>query len=151
MKEIAEVVAVDGHRITLSTELKSACSGCVQKSTCGAGILSHIFADRNTQFTVESDVPVRVGEQVQLTMHEADFTRYALLLYGLPILVLLLLAMLLSALGTLPEWTVILLAFSGFAASFLALKQWFKRRDVKVQQLIRVTQAEASASHTVKS
>lgn len=138
MKEIAEVVAVNGQHITLSTELKSACSGCVQRSHCGAGILSKVFADRNAQFTVHSDVPVSVGDQVELHMDESDFTRYAILLYGLPIIVLLIIAALLSSLSPLSEGFIIIFSFVAFGATFMALKHRFKQRDVKVQQLIQV-------------
>ena len=147
MKEIAEVVAVEGRRITLSTELKSACSGCVQKSTCGAGILSNIFADRNAQFTVESDVPVETGEHVEITMDEADFTRYALLLYGLPIITLFATAAVLSGFGV-TEGLVILASFAVFGGSFVALKRGFRQRDIKINQLIRVTTAASAPEHT---
>ena len=141
MKEIAEVVAIDGHRITLSTQLKTACSGCHHNTTCGAGILSKVFADRNARFTVESELPVQVGDQVEIVMDENDFTRYALILYGLPILGLLGIAMLLTQFSTLTEGLIILSSFAGFAAIFMGLKQWFRRRDVKVQQLIQISTA----------
>ena len=63
MKELAEVVAVDGNRVTVTTQLKTACSGCAQVSTCGAGILSKVFADRNAQFHVVTDESVTVGDR----------------------------------------------------------------------------------------
>lgn len=139
MKEIAEVVAVQGNRITLTTQLKTACSGCSQKTTCGAGILSKLFADRNAQFTVLSNTPVTPGEQVEISMPEQQVTRFALLLYGSPILILLLTAMTLTSLQSVPEWLVIVLSFSSFAATFVALKHWFQKRDVKVNRLIQIT------------
>lgn len=141
MKEIAEVVAVDGRRITLSTQLKTACSGCQQNTTCGAGILSKVFADRNARFTVDSDLPLQIGDHVEITMDEADFTRYALLLYGLPIIGLFVTAMLLTHLSALPEGIIILLSFGAFGAIFWALKRWFRQRDINVQQLIRINTA----------
>ncbi|MGM0481399.1 MAG: SoxR reducing system RseC family protein [Pseudomonadota bacterium] len=139
MKEIAEVVAVQGNRITLTTQLKTACSGCSQKTTCGAGILSKLFADRNAQFTVISDTRVEPGEQVEISMPEQQVTRFALLLYGMPILMLLLSAVVLTSFQTLPEWLIILLSFGSFAAAFVALKHWFQKRDVKVNQMIQIT------------
>lgn len=139
MKEIAEVVAVQGNRITLTTQLKTACSGCSQKTTCGAGILSKLFADRNAQFTVISDTGVEPGEQVEISMPEQQVTRFALLLYGMPILMLLLSAVVLTSFQTLPEWLIILLSFGSFAAAFVALKHWFQKRDVKVNQMIQIT------------
>ena len=139
MKELAEVVAVDGDRITLTTQLKTACSGCEQNTTCGAGILSKVFADRHADFVVISDVPVNVGERVEISMPESQVTRFALLLYGLPIGILLLVASLLTSATTLPEGSVILLAFASMALSFLGLRQWFKTRDIKVNQLIQLS------------
>lgn len=141
MKEIAEVVAVDGRRITLSTQLKTACSGCQQNTICGAGILSKMFADRNARFTVDSDLRLQIGDRVEITMDEADFTRYALLLYGLPIIGLFVAAMLLTHLSALPEGIIILLSFGAFGAIFWALKRWFRQRDINVQQLIRINTA----------
>ncbi|RUO77363.1 SoxR reducing system RseC family protein [Idiomarina seosinensis] len=139
MKELAEVVAVEGNRITLTTELKTACSGCSHNTTCGAGILSKVFADRNTQFRVISDTKVAVGEHVEISMPESEVIRFALLLYGLPILVLLFSAMALSSLQTIPEGLVIVFAFCGFGLTFIGLKHWFRRRDVKVNQLIQLS------------
>lgn len=141
MKELAEVVAVKGDRITLTTQLKTACSGCSQKSTCGAGILSNIFADRNAEFSVISNTPVAPGEQVEISLPESQVTGFALLLYGLPIVVLLALAMLFSAATTLSEGAVIVLAFAGFGLTFLGLRRWFRSRDVKINQLIQLARA----------
>ena len=102
-----------------------------------------MFADRNARFTVESDLPVNLGDRVEVVMDESDFTRYALLLYGLPIVGLLLIAALLTHFSPLTEGIVILLAFSGFGAIFVGLKHWFRQRDVKVQQLIQINVAAA--------
>ena len=44
MKEIAEVTAVEGNRVTVTTELKTACSGCAQVSNCGAVLLYDFMA-----------------------------------------------------------------------------------------------------------
>ena len=139
MKEIADVVAVNGHKITLTTELKTACSGCAQQSHCGAGLLSKLFADRHTTFVVHSTETVAVGDRVEVQMSEANFTRYALLMYGMPIVCLLLAAALLTTFTLLPELLIIGLSFLAFGGCFVGLKRWFKNRDVKIQQLLRVT------------
>jgi len=131
MKEIAEVTAVEGNRVTVTTELKTACSGCAQVSNCGAGILSKVFADRNAQFTVVTEQAFRPGELVQLEVPDTAVTRFALLLYGLPILMLLL----------------ILLSFAGFALTFWGLKRWFRKRDIQVNAMVKL-EASAEVQHS---
>ncbi|EAQ31160.1 MULTISPECIES: SoxR reducing system RseC family protein [Idiomarina] len=139
MKELAQVVAVDGEKVTVSTQLKSACSGCEQNTTCGAGILSKVFSDRHSTFVVKTQSPVTVGEYVELSIPEQQVTRFALLLYGLPVLTLLLLASVLTSFTSISEGYTILLSFAGFALSFLALRLWFRLRDVRVNQLLVVS------------
>lgn len=139
MKELAQVVAVDGEKVTVSTQLKSACSGCEQNTTCGAGILSKVFSDRHSTFVVKTQSPVTVGEYVELSIPEQQVTRFALLLYGLPVLTLLLLASVLTSFTSISEGYTILLSFAGFALSFLALRLWFRIRDVRVNQLLVVS------------
>ncbi|MDA6065836.1 SoxR reducing system RseC family protein [Idiomarina abyssalis] len=147
MKEIAEVTAVEGNRVTVTTELKTACSGCAQVSNCGAGILSKVFADRNAQFTVVTEQAFRPGELVQLEVPDTAVTRFALLLYGLPILMLLLIAVLLENTGTLTEGFIILLSFAGFALTFLGLKRWFRKRDIQVNAMVKL-EASAEVQHS---
>ncbi|MDV6315345.1 SoxR reducing system RseC family protein [Idiomarina sp. HP20-50] len=147
MKEIAEVVAVEGNRVTVTTELKTACSGCAQVSNCGAGILSKVFADRNAQFTVLTEQAFAPGDQVQLEVPEAAVTRFALVLYGLPILMLLLVAVLLENMGTLSEGVVILLSFTGFAITFWGLKHWFRKRDIQVNAMVKLETVAADVQH----
>ncbi len=138
MKELAEVVAVDGNRVTVTTQLKTACSGCAQVSTCGAGILSKVFADRNAQFHVVTDESVTVGDRVELDVPEQAVTQFALMLYGLPILALLIVAIELQSSEAVHEGITILLSFAGFALTFLGLRAWFRRRDIKINQLVRI-------------
>ncbi|KPD22815.1 MULTISPECIES: SoxR reducing system RseC family protein [Idiomarina] len=147
MKEIAEVTAVEGNRVTVTTELKTACSGCAQVSNCGAGILSKVFADRNAQFTVVTEQAFRPGELVQLEVPDTAVTRFALLLYGLPILMLLLIAVLLENTGTLTEGFIILLSFAGFALTFWGLKRWFRKRDIQVNAMVKL-EASAEVQHS---
>jgi len=148
MKEIAEVTAVDGNRVTVTTQLKTACSGCAQVSNCGAGILSKVFADRNAQFTVMTQQNFNPGDQVQLEVPETAVTRFALLLYGLPILALLLIAVLLENIGTISEGFVILLSFSGFAFTFWGLKRWFRKRDIQVNAMVKLEMATTEVQHS---
>lgn len=134
IRELAEVVAVDGQRITVSTELKTGCGSCEQQSVCGAGIISKVFSNRQAQFEVISSVAVTPGQQVELLIPEQVITRFSLLMYGLPILSLAVVAALLQSLSTLPEGLIILFSFAAMWLSFRGLRRYLRQRDVKLQQ-----------------
>jgi len=138
MTEIAEVVSVSGRRVTVSTQLKSGCGSCAQQSHCGAGVISKVFANRRANFEVQTDVAVTPGQQVELLIPDQVITRFSLLMYALPILVLTLVASLLQSLSTAPEGLIILLSFASMMLSFYGIKQYLKNRDMRLQQRVSI-------------
>lgn len=138
MREIGKVTAIEGDSIQISTELKSGCSGCVQRNNCGAGILSRAFPNRRGQFNITSSESFKVGQTLELELAESALTRYALALYVLPLLSLLAGAGLGSWLQPAHEGLAIGLGALAFGLSFFALKQALKHQDSKAQRLIKV-------------
>lgn len=139
VREIATVTAIDGDTIELSTELKSGCSGCAKRSTCGAGILSRALPNRRGQFSITSTEPYTLGQSIQLELPETTLTRYALALYLLPLIALLAGAALGHWLQPAHEGLSIALGGAGFGLSFFALKAMMKYKDVQVQRLLKVS------------
>lgn len=139
VREIGKVTAIDGDTIQISTELESGCSGCVQRNTCGAGILSRALPNRRGQFSITTREPYKVGQDLQLELPESALTRYALALYLLPLLTLLAGAAVGSWLQPAHEALAIGLGAIGFGLSFVVLKRVMKHKDVKVQQLLKVS------------
>jgi sigma-E factor negative regulatory protein RseC len=142
IRERAEIVALHDDYLTVSTELKSGCGGCAQQNSCGAGIISKAFADRRAEFVVQRPQGLRlaVGDQIELALPQTMLTRFSLWVYGLPLLVLLTLAMTTQlALGW-SEGYVIVTALFGFAISFVLIRHWLKLRDVQVSQLLQIQQ-----------
>ncbi|MGI0152285.1 SoxR reducing system RseC family protein [Pseudidiomarina sp. WS423] len=141
IRELAEVIAVDESSLLVATQLKTGCSGCAQQNTCGAGVISKAFADRRAQFRVAKPMgDFRVGEQLELLLPEQTLTHFSLLMYGLPIVVLTLLAMLLTKFTSWPEGWIILTAFAGFGLSFIGLKKWLSQRDIQINKQLKVEQ-----------
>jgi len=138
IREIAEVVAIDGTRIKVSTALKTGCSGCAQVKTCGAGMLSSLFENRRAEFELETDLPLQLGDRVELQIPEQVITGFSLLLYGLPLLMLLSSALVLQLALQLPEGTVIVGAFTITGLTFWGLRRYFRGRDVHVTQGISI-------------
>lgn len=144
IRELGQVTAVDGDYITISTQLKSGCSGCQQQNHCGAGLLSKAFPQRSGEFSVRNEQRLRVGQQVELQLPEAALARFSLAIYLLPLLALLLGAGVGQLLWPHSEGPAIALAAISMAASFYLLRRYLDHRDVKVQALLHVAAVPAS-------
>ncbi|MFC0444715.1 SoxR reducing system RseC family protein [Pseudidiomarina halophila] len=142
IREVAIIKTVEQDTLLVTTELKSGCSGCAQQSNCGAGIISKAFSDRRAEFRVAKPAGMNftAGEQIELLLPEQMLTRASLLIYGVPLMALLITAIVAQLLFGISEGRAILLSLAGFAASFWGLKRWFQMRDVKVSQLLQVQQ-----------
>lgn len=139
VREIAKVTAIHGDTIEVSTELKSGCSGCAKRSTCGAGILSRAFPNRRGTFSMTTSESYTLGQSLQLELPETALTRYALALYLLPLFALLAGAAIGSWLQPAHEGLAIAMGGAGFGLSFFALKAMMKYKDIKVQRLLKVS------------
>lgn len=142
IREVATITEVGADYLLVTTELKTGCSGCAQQSTCGAGIISKAFSDRRAAFRVNKpgDSHFSVGQTVELLLPEQMLTQASLLIYGLPLVVLLLSAATLQGGLGLHEGISIAGSLIAFGASFWGLKRWFKMRDLQVSQLLQVQQ-----------
>ena len=77
---------------------------------------------------IDSDQDCEPGDQVVLELPESALVRASLLLYGLPLLGLLL-GGLLAALLALPEWLVAVIAFCGLFAGFKIAARFTQRLE----------------------
>lgn len=141
IREVAIVQAVEAEYLEVTTELKTGCGSCAQQSTCGAGIISKAFSDRRATFRVaRPEGQFTVGETIELQMPEQALTQASLLIYGMPLVVLLAVAIIAQSVFGLSEGISIIAALIGFAASFVALKRWYQMRDLHVSRLLEVRQ-----------
>jgi sigma-E factor negative regulatory protein RseC len=67
-------------------------------------------------------------------------TRFSLWVYGAPLLVLLLVALVGQLMLGWSEGYVIISALVSFGFSFVLIRQWLKLRDVQVSQLLQIQQ-----------
>lgn len=89
IEEQASVVSVQGDQIWVQTQRKSVCGTCSARKGCGTASLEQLFGHRRTQMRVSSSLPVKAGDEVILGIEESTLLRGSLLLYGLPLLLLL--------------------------------------------------------------
>lgn len=115
IEQIARVTRVEPGRVWVRAANGSACGGCVQKDGCGTAALSHSLPQR--ELAIDCPLPLAVGDQVKVAINDDQLVGATLLIYGLPLMVMLLVSMalnqLLGVIDHLPE-----IALTTLIASF---------------------------------
>lgn len=89
-QEIVEIVELGQHGVWVEAMQQSACSSCNARSGCGQHSLSKL--GRKMRLWVATDKDFQVGEQATLTLPDGSLAMSALVLYGMPMIGLLLFA-----------------------------------------------------------
>ena len=89
-QEIVEIVEIVEQGVWVEAMQQSACSSCNARSGCGQHSLSKL--GRKMRLWVPTDRHFSVGEQATLTLPDGRLALSALVLYGLPLLAMMLLA-----------------------------------------------------------
>lgn len=90
IEESAQVVSVDADHIWVETQRRSVCGSCSAKKGCGTASLEKILGKRRTQIMVLSQVAVKSGDEVIIGIQESALIRGSFALYGLPLLLMVL-------------------------------------------------------------
>jgi len=85
MEELATVVRVENNLVSVSSEVKSACSGCQQVDNCGSGQVAKAFPTKKLSLTLVSELPLKVGDKVVLGLSDACLLQSAWQVYLLPL------------------------------------------------------------------
>lgn len=124
LTEPAIVLRRVDHRVEVELMRTSACSGCEVSQGCGTGALGRLLGRRRRPLLVESDRELAPGDRVQLGFPEAALVRVSLLVYGLPLLGMLLAGLLAHTLFDLPEWQLLVVSATGFWFGFRLAVHW---------------------------
>jgi sigma-E factor negative regulatory protein RseC len=89
----------DGQSVWVELEREGGCSGCHAATGCGQRLFRQSAESRFQRFLVEAPPEFQVGDNVLVQIDESAVLRASLLVYGLPLLVILLALLLGSALG----------------------------------------------------
>lgn len=117
LTEIALVKQRDGRRVELELLRGGACDQCELNKGCGTGALSRLIGRRPRPLVIDSEHDCKPGDQVVVELPEAALVRASLLLYGLPLLGLLVGAVLAASLA-LPDFVVAAIALCGLFGGF---------------------------------
>ncbi len=120
IEEIALVSQVDGSRVWIEVDRRSACAACASADGCGQKRINDWFPSKRV--TVEVDNPnnliVSPGQTVTVGLEEGALVKASLILYLLPLLGLILSPILISIFGF-SEIFQILSAILGFTVGLL--------------------------------
>lgn len=151
IEESATVVAIAQNNITVTSELKSACSGCKQVDNCGSGQVAKAFPQKQLTLTVKSTLPVKLGDNVILGLNESALLSSAWQVYLWPLIGLILASWLgqwlLNQGGLGHELFAIIFAIvGGYIGFFLAKKGQQKQEQCQklAPKIVRIQQQNIS-------
>lgn len=89
LETLAIVIRVEGREAVVESTQGGGCGNCDSENGCGSSKLSQLFCREPRRFRVRNDANAQEGTMVQVTVAEGLLLRSALLMYGLPLVLLL--------------------------------------------------------------
>ncbi|MCC5857421.1 MAG: SoxR reducing system RseC family protein [Ectothiorhodospiraceae bacterium] len=147
--EIGIVVEVRDDHVVVETQRQSTCGGCSLRPGCGTALLERMLGARRSRVRALADLRLKPGDRVSLALSDAALLQASALMYGLPVLGLLLGAMVPALAGS-PEWLVTAGGLGGLAAGLVGVRQWAHRlrHDSRFLPLVTGLHAEDSEWRT---
>lgn len=125
IEETARVQSVHDGYIQVVSERQTACGKCSQQSGCSSSVLARLLSPRLIEMSLPTNLKLQAGDSVILGVTESAFLTGTLLVYGLPILALIVAAVvgqwIASLLGWPTELWSILFGLCGLFGTFYAL------------------------------
>mgnify|MGYP003385687768 CR=1 FL=1 len=119
MQQQGKVIAVDQHKIWVDVTRQNACNSCSAKNGCGTSLMERALPNSGSVFELNAgNNNFELGSWVDISMDEDKIVSASLLIYGLPLLCLLMGAMAANAvIGA--DLGAIVGAIIGFGFGFL--------------------------------
>lgn len=90
IEETGELISCDGDYAWVETQRKSACGSCSVNKGCGTGALSKMYGDKFSRVKALNKIKAKEGETVILGLAEEALVRGSMIMYGLPLIGLIL-------------------------------------------------------------
>ncbi len=127
IEAVARVEACEAGLLTLSWTSQSACGHCDQNEDCGTGIVAKALAPKQNRLTLPSSRDYPVGTRVRIGIGEQDLLTISAVVYLLPLLVGILMALVVKGVWD-TEWLTVTAALCGGGAGFLLARYWAARQ-----------------------
>lgn len=133
LRESAVVISYENGIAKVKCQSQSACGQCAAKNSCGTSSLSELNGKRGEHiFNVETLMPLREGQIVEIGLEEKSMLLSALLMYIVPLLTLLL-STLISDYISHNEILRTILIFFSTAISFIVVKIYSRNLAQKTE------------------
>jgi sigma-E factor negative regulatory protein RseC len=137
IEQKATVISRDGKLVWVEAERQSTCGQCQARKGCGTGLLAKHVGRRFSRLAVNTDLDLKVGQEVMVSIPEQALLSGAMLMYLLPLSGLFGAAMLTRMIGG-GELAQITAGLLGLCAGFF----WVKRQMTDNNPGIRVQTIE---------
>ena len=105
-------------RAEVELQRKTACGHCEVAQGCGTGAIGRLVGNRQKPITIATNRALNPGEEVLLNVSERAVVQASFMIYGLPLIGLLIFAVITHILFSWPEWAVVLSAVGGLWSGF---------------------------------
>jgi sigma-E factor negative regulatory protein RseC len=143
IEESGEIIACEGEYAWVETQRKSACGSCSVNKGCGTGALSKMYGDKFSRVKALNPISAHQGEVVILGLAEEALVRGSLMMYGVPLVGLILGAVLGVAIAESmalesSDGVTALLGIAGLALGFYVVRLFNQRvaRDERYQPVV---------------
>jgi sigma-E factor negative regulatory protein RseC len=145
VEESALVLKVDSDTVWVQAIQQTACGSCQAQKGCGHSLLAKVGQKQIEIPVSRNGLDVQVNDQVMIGVPEQAIIRSSLMMYGIPLISMILVALLGTGLG-IREGGIIILSFVSLIAGFvwvnirskgLDFEQWNPRliRKISAQQM----------------
>lgn len=116
IEEQATVLAVNGRRVEIEVQRQNSCGQCSVNASCGVGALGRLLGKRDKSIIINSELNLKSGDHILLGIPEKGVLSASVVVYGLPLLMLFVSAMLAQLVSNGSELAVSVSAIVGFLA-----------------------------------
>lgn len=81
----ATVIAVEPDQVEVSLQPLQQCRACLEGRGCGAGVFSRLFPGQPTRLRLSVSVAFETGQRVRVGLAPSQLLRASFLLYGVPL------------------------------------------------------------------
>ena len=140
VKEKAKVTGLDGNWALVQMQRQSACSHCELSNGCGTGAIGRLLGHRRKPVKIKNEDQLKPGDSVVLGLPEGAFLKASLLIYGLPLLGLMVGGMLALWITGESELFAFVFAAAGFVtglqiSALLARRQYSNQFSPRILQV----------------
>jgi len=130
IEESAKVTQVDGEWVWVQAIAQSACGSCQAQKGCGHSLLAKVGQKQIDIKLPRNAMDLAVNDDVIIGVPEQAVLRSSLLMYGAPLLMMVVAAGL-GSMMELAEGVVVLIAFLALLLGFFYVSRWSNSADIE--------------------